>query len=68
MNTMGTDNTMSRRKALGSMGAVLATTAISPVMAEGLKADDYTSAMPLETRQRNMSGLLLKNKHSLGQA
>lgn len=31
---MSEDNTMSRRKALGSIGAVLATTVISPAMAE----------------------------------
>lgn len=32
---MSEDNTMSRRKAIGSMGAVLATAAVSPAMAEG---------------------------------
>jgi len=37
---MSTDNTMSRRKAIGSIGAVLATAAISPVMAEGLNSGD----------------------------
>lgn len=38
---MNNDNTMSRRKALGSIGAVLATTVVSPVVANGLD-NDYT--------------------------
>lgn len=45
---MNTENTMSRRKALGSMGAVLATAAISPVVAKGLESPDYDSSVPLE--------------------
>lgn len=40
---MSTDNTMSRRKAIGSMGAVLATTIVSPAMADGLTNTDITS-------------------------
>jgi NAD(P)-dependent dehydrogenase (short-subunit alcohol dehydrogenase family) len=42
---MSEDNTMSRRKALGSIGAVLATTVISP---EGLGSGDFTPAPGLE--------------------
>jgi len=45
---MSEDNTMSRRKALGSIGAVLATTVISPAMAEGLGIGDFTPAPGLE--------------------
>jgi hypothetical protein len=45
---MSEDNTMSRRKAIGSIGAVLATTVISPVMAEGLGSGDFNSAPGLE--------------------
>ncbi|WP_262711221.1 SDR family NAD(P)-dependent oxidoreductase [Flavobacterium zepuense] len=40
---MSTDNTMSRRKAIGSMGAVLATTIVSPALAGGLTNTDIPS-------------------------
>ncbi|RZJ75797.1 MAG: SDR family oxidoreductase [Flavobacterium sp.] len=45
---MSKDNTMSRRKAIGSMGAVLATAVVSPAMAEGLTGNDFTAAPALE--------------------
>ncbi|MFP9100459.1 SDR family oxidoreductase [Flavobacterium sp. RHBU_24] len=41
---MSTDNTMSRRKAIGSIGAVLATTIVSPTLANGLENVDTTPA------------------------
>jgi NAD(P)-dependent dehydrogenase (short-subunit alcohol dehydrogenase family) len=45
---MKEDNTMSRRKALGSIGAVLATAAISPVMAEGFDSAGFALLNELE--------------------
>ena len=45
---MSADNTMSRRRAIGSMGAVLATAAISPVVAKGFTDTDITSVPALE--------------------
>jgi len=45
---MSEDNTMSRRKALGTMGAVLATAAINPAIAGGLANEDYTPPTGLE--------------------
>ncbi|MXN93333.1 SDR family oxidoreductase [Flavobacterium sp. Sd200] len=37
---MSSENTMSRRKAIGSMGAILATTVVSPALANGLDNDN----------------------------
>lgn len=45
---MKEENTMSRRKAIGSIGAVLATAAISPVMAEGLHPTGYAPSNGME--------------------
>ena len=41
---MSKDNTMTRRQAIGSLGAVLATAALNPVMADGFDNTDYTPA------------------------
>lgn len=41
---MSDDNTMSRRRAIGSMGAILATTVVSPAIANGLDNDDTSSS------------------------
>lgn len=40
---MSKENTMSRRKAIGSMGAILATTVVSPAIANGLDNDNTPS-------------------------
>ncbi|MFP5438889.1 MAG: SDR family oxidoreductase [Bacteroidia bacterium] len=40
---MSDDNTMSRRRAIGSMGAILATTVVSPAIANGLDNDNTPS-------------------------
>ncbi|RZJ75052.1 MAG: SDR family oxidoreductase [Flavobacterium sp.] len=45
---MSDDNKMSRRKAIGSMGAVLATAVVSPAMAEGITGTDFTAGPVLE--------------------
>lgn len=45
---MSEDNTMSRRKAIGSIGAVLATTVISPAMANGFTGVDSMASAELE--------------------
>jgi NAD(P)-dependent dehydrogenase (short-subunit alcohol dehydrogenase family) len=45
---MNEENTMSRRKAIGSIGAVLATAAISPVMAEGFDNKGFSPLNELE--------------------
>lgn len=42
---MSDDNTMSRRRAIGSIGAVLATTVVSPAFANGLDASGSYSDM-----------------------
>jgi len=44
---MSNDNTMSRRKALGGIGAVIATTVVSPALANGLGNNEFP-AVPLE--------------------
>jgi NAD(P)-dependent dehydrogenase (short-subunit alcohol dehydrogenase family) len=44
---MSNDNTMSRRQALGSIGAVLATTVVSPAIASGLE-NNYTPSNIME--------------------
>ncbi|MFP5438989.1 MAG: SDR family oxidoreductase [Bacteroidia bacterium] len=44
---MSNDNTMSRRQALGSIGAVLATTVVSPAIASGLD-NNYTPSNTME--------------------
>lgn len=41
---MSDDNTMSRRRAIGSMGAILATTVVSPAIANGLDNDNTSSS------------------------
>ena len=45
---MDTENTMSRRKAIGGIGAVLATAAISPVMADDFTGGDYSEPLALD--------------------
>ncbi|MFP9098985.1 SDR family oxidoreductase [Flavobacterium sp. RHBU_24] len=45
---MDTENTMSRRRAIGGIGAVLATAAISPVMAEELTGAGYNQPLALD--------------------
>lgn len=41
---MSKENTMSRRRAIGSMGAILATTVVSPAIANGLDNDNASSS------------------------
>lgn len=45
---MSEDNKMSRRKALGGIGAVLATAVVTPVMAEGLDGGNFNPSAGME--------------------